>query len=110
MVKISSCYFVVSLHVSMTLNPQYNDFKLPVSVEGSKNFFSETPANLWSVKKYFSCTHSDINKYKKFNRIVNDYCRDLEWIIRLETLPDEIKSYAAFLKDQKKVCIIQCFV
>lgn len=110
MVKISSCYFVVSLHVSMTLNPQYNDFKLPVSVEGSKNFFSETPANLWSFKKYFSCTHSDISKYKKFNRIVNDYCRDLEWIIRLETLPDEIKSYAAFLKDQKKVCIIQCFI
>lgn len=87
----------------MTLNSQYNDFKLPVQTERSNGFFSNTPAKSWGFRNYFSSTHNDINKYKKYNVIVKDYNRDLDWVFHLENIPDEIRDYVNSLKDQKKV-------
>ncbi|KAG0975044.1 hypothetical protein G6F29_011811 [Rhizopus arrhizus] len=62
---------------------------------------SEALPDFVSFRNYFFSTHNDLNKYKKYNMIVNDYITDLDWILQLENIPDEIREYASFLRDQK---------
>jgi hypothetical protein len=93
----------------MILSPQYKNFKLLIQAERSNGFFSNTPAKSWGFRNYFSSTHNDLNKYKKYNMIFNDYIIDLDWILQLENIPDEIREYASFLKSQKNVNNLKYF-
>ncbi|KAG1136505.1 hypothetical protein G6F37_013289 [Rhizopus arrhizus] len=87
----------------MSLNNKYDHFKINKLIEGRKSFFATQPAKQWSFINYFKLTHDDINKIKDYNRLLNDYIIDLEWITTLEEVPSEIKDYVTGLKNEERV-------
>jgi hypothetical protein len=87
----------------MPLTKEEESYKLPVFIEGSKHFFSITPAKDWNFITYFENTHTNINKRKQFNKVKIDYDADLNWIIQLQEASDSVREYARELLKQPKV-------
>jgi hypothetical protein len=71
---------------------EYKEFKLEAPLEGTKNYFYEYSAHLWSFRHYFNSTHGDGNKFKIYSKILNDFKQDINWLKANETTPEIIKK------------------
>ncbi|KAI8091742.1 hypothetical protein BDF21DRAFT_449119 [Thamnidium elegans] len=83
------------------LPPEFKSFKLAERHEGSRNYFHEHEAGQWSFRHYFNQTHNNLNKFKKYNAILNDYQKDLDWLINQHSVPAKLKDYLIALKKKK---------
>ncbi|PHZ08552.1 uncharacterized protein RHIMIDRAFT_241565 [Rhizopus microsporus ATCC 52813] len=63
------------------LPPEFKSFKLVEHHEGSRNYFHEHEADQWAFCHYFNQTQNSLNKFKKYNAILNAYQKDLDWLI-----------------------------
>jgi hypothetical protein len=81
----------------MSINPQLKDFKMP-KTEGHNRFFHVFNAEKWDFYNYFLSTHENINKFKKYKSIREDYVNGIQWILSSE-VPIQIKNYVTELKD-----------
>lgn len=81
----------------MSLDSEIKDFKMPDGT-GHNLFFHVVGAEQWDFYNYFQATHNNINKFKNYQTIRNDYLDDIERILRTD-VPKKIKSYVTELKN-----------
>ncbi|KAI7905809.1 uncharacterized protein BX663DRAFT_500982 [Cokeromyces recurvatus] len=86
----------------MHLPEEYRNYKLSTVNEIPIHFFSINSASNWDFESYFSQTHSNLNKYKNFKKIVKDYNDDLNLISQSKEVPNIIKEYAIHLLNKIK--------
>jgi hypothetical protein len=87
----------------MVLTDDEKNYKLPIVKEGSKYFFAINRVKDWGFEDYYEQTHNDMNKSKGLKKIELNYNHDLNWITRLEEVPDSIKKHVHDLLSKKKV-------
>lgn len=80
---------------------EYKNYKHVEPAEASKSYFHQYPAELWSFRHYFENTHNNIRKYKKYNQIVDDFCKDLDWLLDQNSTPSDLKAHLRSLKSEK---------
>lgn len=66
--------------------------------KGHNNFFHVFTAEKWDFYNYFVSTHENINKFKSYKLIRDDYINGIQWISSSEA-PIEVKNYVTELKD-----------
>ncbi|CEP16965.1 hypothetical protein [Parasitella parasitica] len=71
------------------LTDEEKQFKLPLSSEDARSFFSSYPAEKWDIETYF-----EAKKQSKVSKVYHNYDNDLNWITRQGNLPPRIKEYA----------------
>ncbi|KAG1560891.1 hypothetical protein G6F49_002300 [Rhizopus delemar] len=81
----------------MSINSQFKSFKMP-KTKGHNNFFHVFTAEKWDFYNYFVSTHENINKFKSYKLIRDDYINGIQWISSSEA-PIEVKNYVTELKD-----------
>ncbi|CAO3653681.1 unnamed protein product [Cunninghamella echinulata] len=69
------------------------------------NFFYFTPAENWSFYDYY-LWFADRDKKAKFNKAIHNYHNNLNKTKETRTLNDNIRSYAANLINNSKVCYV----
>jgi hypothetical protein len=74
----------------------YSEYTIQQPTEGSKVYFSSHPMKEWQFQDYFFSSGQK-NKLKHFNRIVSEYTNDINWILRQEGVPEQVKRFCRFL-------------
>lgn len=98
-------YFsVASSRVTMSINREYPDFKINLLVEGSKVLFGTRPAKQCFFINCFCSAHNGFNKVKNHNLFfLQDYTSEPDQINTLEAVLDEVKDYAAPLRNETRL-------
>lgn len=83
----------------MIIDKEYEDYRVPVAMDGSAGFFSGNAVTKWDFINYFDGTHNGLNKMKKYNSINSDYLDDLQTAYQSK-VPEKFKEYIVHLKSQ----------
>ncbi|KAI8975322.1 hypothetical protein BDF20DRAFT_599572 [Mycotypha africana] len=88
----------------MSIPEKYKNYKLDKEVEGSKEFFQNNIPESWTFENYLDKTFDKLSKnnIKNIKYIYSCFHNDLQWLLKLNEVPDEVKNYiAATLKPQE---------
>jgi hypothetical protein len=92
----------------MTIDKEYEQYRVPVAMDGTASFFNSNAAVKWNFINYFNGTHNGLNKLKKYSKIKADYFDDLQKVQQSD-VPEKINDYILFLKSKDIVCAYFCY-
>jgi hypothetical protein len=90
----------------MSIPEKYKNYKLDKEVEGSKEFFQSNIPESWTFENYLDKTFYKLSKnnIKNIKYIYSCFHNDLNWLLKLNEVPNDIKNYiSATLAPQERV-------